>query len=632
MKFFVTTMHVALLAFTCVSFSSTSFGQVATAEPETKPQVQSADKVDQAPETTDSWSADPAALKRITHDIEYMASDEMGGRKPGTPGIKLCEDYIVAAFKKAGVKPLDDGTYFQPLEVAGPRKLLKADTTLTLSGPDGKSIALELGNNYQQLSTIRSNIDVSGDLVFAGYGITAKEHNYDDYGEIDFRGKIVVLLRMEPQQENVDSVFNGDKNTSHSSGRSKARLARNKGAVAVLMVNDSVNAPDEASDELVDVDRFRKTLCPIAHVKRSVIDGILKDQPLIAPTGEKLKSLKVVEELIDSNLEAISQPIKGWSAALTAGFEKSSILTNNIIGIVEGEGPLANETIVIGGHYDHLGLGGFGSNAPGRTEIHNGADDNATGTAAVIELARRFAQADKKPARRLVFICFTAEEMGLLGATHYVENPLFDLNDTIAMINFDMIGWLRNKKLTLYNWNTSPQLSAVLDRANTGVGLDLYKPEQGFGGSDHLPFNSLRIPNTFIHTGTNNVYHTPEDDFELINCEGALQVIDYSENFIRELAAEENRPKFGRPVPFRFGVRLDEQDGKVVVVGISDGSVAAKAGVQEGDVIVEFGGETTTKRREVSRLVRKLKGQEVEVKLLRDETEIQMSVKLVAPE
>ena len=630
MKFFVPTMQSAVLAFTCTFVVSNSFGQVATEQPDSKPMAQPAADVDQAT----GWTADDEALKRITHDIKYMASDDMGGRKPGTPGIKLCEDYIVAEFKKAGVKPLDDGTYFQPLEVpgGGPRKLVKADTSLTLSGPDDQSITLELGSDYQQMSTMRSKVDVSGELVFVGYGITAKDHNYDDFHDVDLRGKIAVLIRMEPQQEDVNSVFNGNKNTKYASGRLKAKLARDKGAVAVLIVNDSVNAPSESSDELMSVDRFGKTLCPMANVKRSVIDGILKKQPLIAPTGDKLNSLEMVETLIDSNLEAISQPIKGWSAALTSRFKKSSIVTNNIVGVVEGEGPLANETVIIGGHYDHLGLGGFRSKTPGRSEIHNGADDNATGTAAVIELARRFAQADKKPARRMVFICFTGEEMSLLGSRHYVENPLFDLEDTIAMVNFDMIGWLRDDQLTLYNWNTSPQLSSLLDTANTGVGLKLHKPERGFGGSDHLPFNELRIPNTFIHTGLNDVFHTPEDDFELINCKGALQVIDYSENYVRELANIKNRPKFGRPVPFRFGVRLGEQDDQVIVLDVSRGSIAENAGVQKGDVIAEFGDETITKRREVSRLIRKLKGKEVKVKLMRDEKEIEMTVELVAPQ
>jgi len=504
MKCLKAILYVVVLAATLVSVSQVGVGQTATVEPSSQQKAQVGGNEDNMPTASPSvWTADPEALKRVTHDIRYMASDEMGGRKPGTPGI-------VAEFKKAGVKPLSDGTYLQAVEVSGPRRLVKAESSLNLKGPDNQTIKLQLGENYQQLTSIRKKSVANGDLVFVGYGISAKEHNYDDFRDVDLEGKVVVLLRMEPQQQDANSVFNGDKNTSHSAGSRKAKLAREKGAVAVLIVNDSVTASDDESDELMATDRFDRTLCPMAHVKRNVIDGILKEQPLVAPTGEKLKSLKAIEDLIDSNLESISQPIKGWSAELTAKFDKSSIITNNIIGVVEGEGPNANETVIIGGHYDHLGMGGFGSNAPGRKEIHNGADDNATGTAAVVELARRFAQADKK-------------------------NPLFDLSDTVAMINFDMIGWLRNKELTLFNWNTSPQLSALLDRSNEGIGLTLNKPEQGFGGSDHLPFNSIGIPNTFIHSGLNDVYHTPEDDFELINCEGALQVIDYSENYIREL-------------------------------------------------------------------------------------------------
>ena len=633
MKCLKAILYVVVLAATLVSVSQVGVGQTATVEPSSQQKAQVGGNEDNMPTASPSvWTADPEALKRVTHDIRYMASDEMGGRKPGTPGIKLCEDYIVAEFKKAGVKPLSDGTYLQAVEVSGPRRLVKAESSLNLKGPDNQTIKLQLGANYQQLTSIRKKSVANGDLVFVGYGISAKEHNYDDFRDVDLEGKVVVLLRMEPQQQDANSVFNGDKNTSHSAGSRKAKLAREKGAVAVLIVNDSVTAPDDESDELMAIDRFNRTLCPMAHVKRSVIDGILKEQPLVAPTGEKLKSLKVIEDLIDSNLESISQPIKGWSAELTAKFDKSSIITNNIIGVVEGEGPNANETVIIGGHYDHLGMGGFGSKTPGRKEIHNGADDNATGTAAVVELARRFAQADKKPGRRLVFICFTAEEMGLIGANHYVQNPLFDLSDTVAMINFDMIGWLRNKELTLFNWNTSPQLSALLDRSNEGIGLTLNKPEQGFGGSDHLPFNSIGIPNTFIHSGLNDVYHTPEDDFELINCEGALQVIDYSENYIRELVTVKERPKFGRAVPFRFGVRLEERSGKVVVLGVSRGSIASKIGVTKGDIIVEFAGEMVTKRREVVRLVRKFKGTEVNLKLMRDDKELEMNAKLVAPE
>ena len=633
MKFFLPNIFVAALTVSCVCICGTANGQVATVEPDSKTEAKPAVTPEPVQEAKSSqWTADPEALKRVTHDIEFMASDEMGGRKPGTPGIQMCQDFIVAEFEKAGVLPLENGTYLQAVEVPGPRKIVKAESMLTLAGPDGQSVDLKIGENYQQLNTVRNKTKVGGDLVFAGYGISAEEHLYDDFKDADLKGKIVVLMRMEPQQQDAKSVFNGDKISTHSSFERKAKLARDNGAVAVLIVNDAVTAPDDAADALMDTNRFKKSLCPVAHVKRSVIDEILKQQPLLTPTGEKLDSLKAAEALIDSNLEAISQPIQGWSAKLTAKFDKSSITTNNIIGVVEGEGPHANETVIIGGHYDHLGLGGYGSKTPNRKEIHNGADDNATGTAAVLELARRFAKSDKKPARRLVFICFTAEEMGLIGAYHYVQNPVFPLDDTIAMVNFDMIGWLRNQELTLYNWNTSKDLSPLFDKANQGIGLTLVKPERGFGGSDHLPFNAIKIPNTFIHTGTNDVYHTPEDDFGLINCEGALEVIDYSEKFVRDLAAVEKRPTYGAPVPFRFGVRLKDDNGKVVVVGVSRGTVASNAGVEKGDVIVEFAGESITKRREVSKSIRKLKGQQVKVKLLRGDEEIDLDVKLVAPE
>ena len=639
MKFLLTNLVVTAFAVSCICMSSPANGQVATAEPDNKTDAKPAvaPEQDQQAAPAAAWTADPEALKRVSHDIEYMASDELGGRKPGTPGIQMCQDFIVAEFKKAGVQPLDDGTYLQAVEVSGPRKIAKAASALELTGPDEQSVVLQLGENYQQLSTVRNKTEVSGDLVFAGYGISAEEHLYDDFKDVDLKGKVLVLLRMEPQQQDANSVFNGDKNTAHASGRRKAKLARDSGAVAVLIVNDGVTASDEDSDELVDTNRFGKTLCPVAHVKRSVIDGILKQKPLIAPTGEKLNSLKAAEALIDSNLEAITQPIRGWSAKLSAKFNKSSVITNNIIGVVEGEGPHANETVVIGAHYDHLGMGGFGAKNPNLKAIHNGADDNATGTAAVIELARRFAESDEKPGRRLVFICFTAEEMGLIGAYHYVENPLFALEDTVAMVNFDMIGWLRDEELTLYNWNTAPEFSSLFDKANAEFGLSFVKPARGSGGSDHIAFNSVKIPNTFIHTGLNDVYHTPEDDFELINCEGALKVIDYSEKFVHELAAMDKRPTFGRPTrvrpsQFRLGVRLVDEDDQVIVIRVSDGSVASAAGIREGDQIVEFAGEKVTKRREVSRSINKLKGQKVDVKLLRDGKKIELNIELKNPD
>lgn len=567
------------------------------------------------------------ALEQITYDIKYMSSDEMGGRQPGTPGIKLCEDYIIAEYKKAGLKPLEDGTYLQEMEVGRTRVVDKEETSLVLKGPNDAKLTMDLGKDFQQLLG-RKEFDLSTDLVFVGYGISADEHNYNEYDGIDVKDKVVVLIRYEPQGENEASVFDGADTSRHATGRQKVAAARRAGAVGIIMVNDSGTAGEE--DDLIASDRFGTNSLPFAQVKRSVFEKMLSSSPVVSPVGDKLTKVKEIEELIDSNLEPISQKLEGWSCEFKSAFPIKKTKTYNIIGIVEGEGPNADETIVIGAHYDHLGMGAYGSRAGGRREIHNGADDNATGTAAVIELARRFNKRDKKPGRRLVFVCFTAEEMGLLGAIHYCENPIFPLESTAAMVNFDMIGWLRKEKLTLYNWNTSAQLDPIFEAANEGMGFDLNKPTNQFGGSDHLPFNQRGVPNMFIHTGTNAVYHTPEDDFEAINCEGALRVIDYSERVVDMLAELEVKPTFGKPKPFRLGIMIDDENG-VSIEGVTDDSVAQKAGLQEGDVILEIDGVKMEKRRDVTKVIRRDVGKTVKMKLKRGDAEMLLNVELKRP-
>ncbi len=575
----------------------------------------------------DTANESAAALKRVTHDIEYMASDEMGGRKPGTPGIKLCEEFLVEEYKKAGLKPLEDGTYFQELEVGGTRKVLADASKLVFTGPNDQSIELEFGKDYQQLLGLRK-FDLNAEVVFVGYGISAAEdHNYDDYADVDVEGKIVVLIRREPQNTDPESVFDGEDLSRHASGRRKTIAARRAKAAGILMVNDGPTTETEG-DELMQSSRFGSNSIPFAHIKRASLDKLLKVSPIVSPLGKKLDNIADVEKLIDSNLEPLSQSLGEWKAEFKSEFELKQIKTNNIIGIIEGEGPHADETIVIGAHYDHLGMGGPGSRAGGRREIHNGADDNATGTAAILELARRFNQRDKKPGRRLVFICFTAEEMGLLGARYYVENPIYPIENTVAMVNFDMIGWLRDNTLTLYNWSTSPQFNEIFANANEGIDFELKKPTMNFGGSDHLPFNAREVPNMFIHTGTNSVYHTPEDDFEAINCEGALKVIDYSESVVSQLAELDERPSFGAPKPFRLGVMIEQADDGLLVSGVTSDSVAERAGILKGDIILEADGDEMKARRNLTRKIQSKVGSTMKLKLKRDDTEMNLNVTL----
>ena len=572
-------------------------------------------------------------LKRVTYDIKYLASDELGGRKPGTEGIEKAAKYIEDIYKEIGLKPLEDGSYRQKFEVRLGMRVDNSATSLKLMNPDEdeSTMELELGKDYMPQAS-RRGFELDSDLVFVGYGINAEEdYNYNDYRDVDVQGKTVVLIRREPQQEDENSVFDGSDVSRYSYIQTKARAAREAGAEAIIMVNDGVNASDDERDTLESSSRFRTTL-PFIQIKRKIFDDLLKQAPLRDSDGKKFKDLAAIEKHIDETLSPVSQPFGNWKAIAESIGKREMAETSNVVGIIEGEGPLADETIIIGGHYDHLGMGGSGSRSSKR-EVHNGADDNATGTAAVIELARRYAAREAKPSRRLVFMCFTAEEMGLLGAYHYTSEPIFPLEKTAAMVNFDMIGWLRDDKVTVFNANSAPEFDTLLDRANEGIDLDVNK-SSGFGGSDHLPFFQKEIPVMFIHTGLTSTYHTPEDDFETIDCKGALRVIDYSEQVVDELLTLENKPKFQtaqtrRRSRVRLGVSLDEDvENGVKITRILEDSIADKAGFEEGDIITAVGPKATDKRREVNREIRANTGKSVMIKIRRGEEQLEKMVEL----
>jgi hypothetical protein len=578
-------------------------------------------------------SSNEEALKRITEDIKYLSSDALAGRKPGSEGIEVAAKYIETEYKRIGLKPLDDGTYRQDFEVRLGTTVDPSNTYLKwIPIPDSEKGAddamdnagpwdLEYAKDFVTQAS-RRGFNLEAELVFVGYGIDAEDElNYNDYRGVDVKDKIVVLIRREPQQGDENSVFSGKEISPYSYLNGKTRQARRAGAAGIIMVNDGYTATDEEKDVLEDSALIGGSL-PFIQVKRKVLNALLEKSPLTHPNGSKLTNLSEIEKHIDGNLSPLSQPIRGWKVSTASKTHQNNATTSNIVGFIPGQGPLAGETIIIGGHYDHLGMGGFGSRV-NRREIHNGADDNATGTAAVMELARRFAQRPDKPTRTLMFICFSAEEMGLLGAYHYVEHPLVPLADTNSMVNFDMIGWLRNDKVTVFNADSAPEFDSLLDSANQSFNLDVEK-SGGFGGSDHLPFYQKQIPVMFIHTGLTSTYHTPEDDFETIDCDGALRVIDYSEKVIDGLLALETRPQFetgGRnrgPSRVRLGISMeDETEEGVKISRVLPDSVAEKNDFRPGDLIVGIGTEKTTNRREVNRLVRSNSGKTVMIKLKR---------------
>ena len=579
--------------------------------------------------------------ERLDFDIKYLASDELEGREPGTKGIELAADYIIDTWKEFGVPGgAKDGSYRQDFEVNMGTVTDKEKTGLKFNLGSDDSIEAKIEEHFQPMMSGGNGSFKDAPLVFAGYGISAKDENYDDFKDLDCEGKVVVVIRMEPQQKNPNSVFAGTDNSSHASISRKLQLAQDAGAVAMILVNDGDRVADSGTDELAQPSQFGRVddTIPFFHVKREVMDQLLAKAPLTSPPGEKLETLDAIEAVIDENLEPISQTLEGITVNGDTLFSRKNVTTSNIVGVIEGEGPNADETIVIGGHYDHLGYGGYGSNAPGRREVHNGADDNATGTAGLVELARRFANADKKPGRRLVFIAFSGEERGLLGSFHYVEEPLYPLDKTVAMINYDMIGRLRDDKLTLFGAGTGDNFSEICDAANTD-GLDLNKVPSASAGSDHMAFVRREIPVMFLHTGLTNIYHTPEDDYETLNIEGANRVVDYTERLLWGLANAEAKPNFvqvdsGRRRarrPSYFGVRLDyeaDERGPRIEEAPED-APAATAGLKAGDVILTIAGEEVTDAAELTAVLTKNRpGTTIEVVVMRGDKEMTMEVEL----
>jgi hypothetical protein len=591
-----------------------------------------------------SKSEQPDVLERVSRDVTFLASDGLEGRGIDNPGIEKAARYIIAEFQRIGLSPpFPEQSYRQTFTVPMSEPVSGPSTNLILRSA-GRTLELTMGADYQPMYAGGSGT-ASGPIVFVGYGIRSQEDNYDDYADIDVQGKTVVLIRREPQQDKTDGAFLGTETSRHSYIDEKLKLARQRGAAAVLLVNDTYAAPDESRDDLADPSTFGEDGegCPFIHVRRSVIDEMLKQSPLKDAEGTELRSLTAVTRSIDQTLRPLSQPIAGWTTEISNDFSNKGITTSNLIGVIEGEGPQADETIIVGAHYDHIGYGGFGARDPRRTgEIHNGADDNASGTSAVLELARRIA-AGPKPSRRIVFTCFSAEEKGLIGSNFYVRHAVFPLENTVFMLNFDMIGRLRNNRVEVNGTGTATELAAIAAQADSEDPITIRVVRNPFGGSDHLPFYERRVPVVLMFTGMTDTYHTPEDDAETLNLPGVVSVINYSEKLLRLVDGLDNRIIFQQMTRTRgsgnmpyLGIAPDlganEGDG-IRVRSVVAGSPAAKAGLQAGDILTSFDEDTLV---DFAHLVELLKerqpGEVIEIRALRNQTQQEFQVHLGAPQ
>jgi len=591
------------------------------------------------------------AARRMQNDVTFLAADEREGRAPGTKGIEAAAEYIANVFKSAGLKPAPGAEgYFQRFPIGG-SAVLKGQPELEFAGPGGKSLAEKFKDDFTPLA-IGSSASVRGlPIVFAGYGITAhysaRHLDYDDYASVDVKGKAVLIIRHEPQQNDDASPFSGKQTTRFAYFEHKVSNAFQHGAGAVILVNDLAGLGGEADRLLGFTSAGRDVLSnlPVMMLKRAAADRLL------AEAGEP--SLADLEKQIDADLKPRSRAIERWTVSEKIQIDRPAIETKNVVGVLEGAGPLAEETVVLGGHYDHLGRGGMtsGSLAFFSSDIHNGADDNASGTSMTMELARRIAARPDPPPRRVVFMAFSGEERGLLGSQYYVEHPLFPLKSTVMMINCDMVGRLDAKNdLQMVGTGTTAGIDALVDGLGKSSGLTIKKVaglSDGFGGSDHQSFYSKDVPVLFAFTGVHRDYHRPTDDSNLINYPGMARIADYLELIALEIIRRPERPTFTklgqtRRAPSRggdpamagssayLGTRPDyaaESKDGLRLAGVSPGSPAEKGGLKEGDVITRFAGKQVgTIYDFMESLGQRKPGEKVEVVIKRDGKDVKLQV------
>ncbi len=504
------------------------------------------------PASADETTSQPAALSPISaqaylEHIKYLASDELGGRQTGTEGIEQAAEYIARHFVDAGLKPAgDDGTFFQQFEVQRGKKLIDTAAALKVEGIHQH---WQVRKDWIPLP-FTSTDDVEGPLAFAGYGIQADAYEYDDYANFDASGKILLVFRYEPRAADPEAEFGGKTLSRHALFSKKAQTAAQHEAKALLIVDPPKREESDGTLYAFDEELSEQTFdLPIVHVTREVGETLVK-------TGG-LSDLTSLEEQLDRERKPLSADLN-LHIVLKTGVRPNKFPTRNVVGLLPGRGD-TSETIVLGAHYDHLGRVRPAFNRKDkRPQIHNGADDNASGTAALLELARALGQ-EPKLHRNLLFIAFSAEEMGLLGSAHFVAHPTVALEQLKVMVNFDMIGRFSAGKFTVYGLPTGKGLGEIVDRAATAVGLKYRAPQAGlFEASDHASFYQHDIPVLFAFTGVHKQYHTPDDDWELIDADGAAQILGMFHQVVRDLANLDEGPTFEKIAPPPEGENEEE--------------------------------------------------------------------------
>lgn len=599
------------------------------------------------------------SVERLRAHISYLASDKLEGRRTGSQGADLAAEYIAVEFSRYGLKRSAgvDRPGMSILEAGSPRRYMQEfpfvagielgkDNAMLFSprvaagagrASEGARIApLDLipDEEWMPLGFSSNGRVEASSVVFVGYGITSAELKYDDYAGADVKGRIALVLSGTPDGDNPHGEF-----ARYMDVRWKAIAAREHGATALVVIAREENFKDDLLSRLRYDNSAGDAGLHVVAISRSVAGRILESGGL-SPLAELEKAARDARSnasaatggpapvAAPASGKSIAGPLEGVTLSILTDVKRRTTRSANVVGILEGsDSKLKNEAIVIGAHYDHLGRGGEGSLAPREGETHHGADDNASGVAGMIELARIFSGERARLKRTLIFIAFSGEEEGLLGSNYYVNHPVVPLAQTVAMINMDMIGRMKDDRLIVGGVGTAQEWEKLINLKNlnfnepsgqvspqqtltvTGVGpinhpdhFLLTLNRDGYGPSDHASFYAKNIPVLFFWTGTHEDYHKPSDTADKINYPDEARIVSFVAEIVRGIGDSDRRLTYtvaksesvGRSTGFRvyLGTILNYADSTtgLTLDGVRDDSPASRAGLKAGDRIVRMAG------------------------------------------
>jgi len=531
--------------------------------------------------------------------VRVLADDDWEGREAGESGSEKAADYIVAEFTRLGLKPAGtDGSYFQPFTSPKGTKVLPT-SMLSAMGAKGNTTTFKLGVDFTPVAVSASG-KVEGDVAFVGYAISAPQlqgTGYDDFAGLDVKGKIVLALRRAPRwQDKKKSPFATQAvMMKHGTFKAKADAAAAAGALALIVVNDPAST-SKSDDDLQAPGGSTTGKIPVLHMTWKAAKRL--------GTRIGLPFLRR-QRAIDAKLAPRSELVAGARIQLGADLAPDIRKMKNICALIEpggavttgGEaGVAALETVVIGAHYDHVGRGRFGSLANANGEIHNGADDNASGTTALMEIAGWLKSRQAELKRRILILAFSGEELGLLGSKHYVRSPVVPLKDCVAMLNLDMVGRLTKNRLFVGGTGTSPVWPEMMERLNKKARFEMTKWPGGKAPSDHASFYEVNLPVLFFFTGLHGDYHRPSDDWNTLEYRGQERIARLAATVAMELATCEERPQFTRCDAGGFavgpysGLAVEQRGDGVYIAHVDKKSPGSKAGFRVGDKVLTWGG------------------------------------------